>query len=51
MRKETEGSDLQGREHVSGRDAVDANAQVSPLDGQGGGHVADRCLCRVVGPI
>lgn len=45
-----EEKDLQGCEHVSGGDAVDADAEVSPLDGQGRGHVADGRLGRVVRP-
>lgn len=43
--------DLQGCEHVSGRDAVDTDADMSPLDSQGRGHVADSGLGRVVRPI
>lgn len=38
----------QSSQHVAGGDAVDANAGVSPLHSQRGGHVADGSLGAVV---
>lgn len=48
--RETRGN-LQGRQHVPRRDAVDADVCVRPLDGQRRGQVADGCFGRVVGPV
>lgn len=41
----------QDGEHVAGRDAVDANTDVSPLDGERGSEVADSGLGGVVGTV
>lgn len=42
---------LQSRQHVSWRDAVDADVCVGPLDSQRRGQVADGCFGRVVGSV
>ena len=39
---------LQSREHVARRDAVDANAVLRPLDSQAGSQVPDSSLCCIV---
>lgn len=41
----------QSSQHVAGRDAVDADAAVSPLHGERGGHVADGSFGAVVRPV
>lgn len=41
----------EGREHVAGGDAVDADAGVGPLDGERGSQVADAGLGCVVGGL
>lgn len=48
--RETRGN-LQGRQHVSRRNAVDPDVCVRPLDGQRRGQVADGCFGRIVGPV
>lgn len=42
---------LQCGQHVSGGDAIDANAGVSPLNGEGGSEMSDSGLGGVVRPI
>lgn len=41
----------QSSQHIAGRNAVDANASVSPLDGKRSSHVADSSLGGVVGTV